>query len=200
MSTISEIGDILVKKYGNILDICDIKGEAEVDQKINMFFTIMINVEKVIRKAAMTSDTAPDPNSSELMKEICPTEMVRYVPINLNMGMASINEMQKKAVVGAYVLTHLMIASALSPKDSKLKSLITDLSKFNEKLNRKDLTKILGSKRKARIMLLAFNSLSSNYTDLLTTGILKNLKEEKEEKMKESSRIINQLVKELDKE
>ena len=200
MSTASEIADILVKKYGNILKICDLEGtaEASVDRKINMFFTIMINVEKVIRKAALNADnSSSEPDSDELMKEICPDVMVRYVPINLNMGMASIQEMQKRAVVGAYLLTHLMIASALSPKDSELKSLITDLAKINEQLTKDNLTKILSSRKSARIMLLAFNSVASNYTDLLTVGILKNLQKEKQEKIKESSEIIRKLIEEL---
>ena len=198
MSTASEIANKLVKKYKNILDLCDIKGEADVDQKINMIFTIMINIEKEIRKAALTSDNSgSEPNGSELMKEICPKEMVRYVPINLNMGMASINEMQKKDVVCAYVLTHLMIASVLSPSDSELKILIADLEKINEKLNKNNLEKILSSRKSSRIMLLVFNSVASNYTDLLTIGILKNLQEEKKKKIKESSEIIKQLTKEL---
>ena len=158
----------------------------------------MINVEKVIRKAALNADnSSSEPDSDELMKEICPDVMVRYVPINLNMGMASIQEMQKRAVVGAYLLTHLMIASALSPKDSELKSLITDLAKINEQLTKDNLTKILSSRKSARIMLLAFNSVASNYTDLLTVGILKNLQKEKQEKIKESSEIIRKLIEEL---
>lgn len=203
-SDLNEIKKNILKNYGAMYELCPILNKEpnsnDVHKVLNGILSILIEFEKELRKVALKSDNDTSNVKVDIAKILCPTELVIFKPFNLNLGFTSIDALSKIDTPNASLLAFAILQSSLKSEDQseELKTVNDLLIKFVEKcFNSEKLSSLMTNPNKARIALLAMNSICDMYKHTLIMKILENMKEDSDSQDKVIEDITTQFLSEI---
>lgn len=184
-SDLNEIKKNILKNYGAMYELCPILNKEpnsnDVHKVLNGILSILIEFEKELRKVALKSDNDTSNVKVDVAKILCPHELVIFKPFNLNLGFTSIDALTKTDTPNASLLSFAILQSSLKSEDQSEELRIVNelLIEFVEKcFNENNLNELMTNQKKARIALLAMNSICDMYKHTLISKILENMKED----------------------